>query len=390
MILRWFLSRTVRQAVQMRRHVRKILNHQRDILSSQAIQAVEAAIDSLKKTVEAGVEKKAIIDQMTELEKVANKWLKPYPSPALRENIEVMLVAIAVAMGIRTFFLQPFKIPTGSMQPTLYGIWSENLKGVQDAQIPNRLARFWRYWAYGEKYIHVVAETSGEFRQAEAPKRFILFNIRQRFQVGDTWYTLWFPPDQLFEPQYRRAGVEPGQHFEKGEDIIKARIESGDHLFVDRMTYNFRRPKRGEIIVFKTQGIRDWRVPQDQFYIKRLVALGGETVKIGPDNHLIIKSPEIDSMKDGQRLTAATPHFEFLYGFDGNGDNSDYCGHVATERLADGKELTVGPRHYVVMGDNTRNSLDSRYWGDFPQENVIGKSSFVYWPFNKRFGLGYR
>jgi signal peptidase I len=292
-----------------------------------------------------------------------------------------MLVAIAVAMGIRTFFLQPFKIPTGSMQPTLYGIWSENLKGAQGARIPNRAERFWRYWVYGEKYIHVVAETSGEFRQAEPPTRFILFNLRQRFQVGDTWYTLWFPPDQLFDPQYRRAGIEPGQHFEKGEDIIKAKLESGDHLFVDRMTYNFRRPKRGEIIVFKTLGIRDWRVPQDQFYIKRLVALGGETVKIGPDNHLII---------NGQRLTAATPHFEFLYGFDGNGDNNDYCGHVATERLADGKELTVSTRHYIVMGDNTRNSLDSRYWGDFPQENVIGKSSFVYWPFNKRFGLGYR
>lgn len=381
MILRWFLSRTVRQAVQMRRHVRKILNHQRDILSPQAIQAVEAAMDAVKKATEAGVEKNAMLDQMTELEKVANKWLRPYPSPALRENVEVMLVAIAVAMGIRTFFLQPFKIPTGSMQPTLFGIWSENLKGPPEARMPNRVERFWQYWVYGEKYIHIVAETPGEFRQAEPPTRFILFNLRQRFQVGDTWYTIWFPPDQLFEPQYRRAGIEPGQHFAKGEDIIRARIESGDHLFVDRLTYNFRRPKRGEIIVFKTKGIRDWRVPQDQFYIKRLVALGGETVKIGRDNHLVI---------NGQRLTAATPHFEFLYGFDANGEANDYCGHVAMDLLADGKELPVRPRHYLVMGDNTRNSLDSRYWGDFSQENVIGKSSFVYWPFNKRFGIGYR
>jgi len=61
---------------------------------------------------------------MENLEKAANKWLKPYPNAGYRENGEVLLVALTVAMGIRTFFLQPFKIPTGSMQPTLYGVTS--------------------------------------------------------------------------------------------------------------------------------------------------------------------------------------------------------------------------------------------------------------------------
>ena len=61
---------------------------------------------------------------MEELEFAANKWLKLYPNAMWRENVEVLLVAIAVAMAIRTFFLQPFKIPTGSMQPTLYGVTS--------------------------------------------------------------------------------------------------------------------------------------------------------------------------------------------------------------------------------------------------------------------------
>ena len=48
------------------------------------------------------------------------------------------------------------------------------------------------------------------------------------------------------------------------------------------------------------------------------------------------------------------------------------------------------PKHYLVMGDNAMNSYDSRYWGDFSQENVIGKSSLVYWPISSRFGWGYR
>src|SRR5262245_13361699 len=196
MMLKWCLSRTVRQDVQMRRHV----------------------------SFGRGAEKKVVLDQMTSLEGVANKWLKPYPSPALRENIEVMVVAIAVAMGIRTFFLQPFKIPTGSMQPTLFGIVHEDLRGRSDQALPNPLQTFWRYWVYGEKYIHVIAKAPGEFRQAEPPTRFILFNIRQRFQVGDEWYTIWFPPDQLFDPQYHRAGIDIGQRFSTGDDIIKLKV----------------------------------------------------------------------------------------------------------------------------------------------------------------------
>ena len=51
-------------------------------------------------------------------------------------------------------------------------------------------------------------------------------------------------------------------------------------------------------------------------------------------------------------------------------------------------QLPLG--RYMAMGDNTLNSSDSRFWGDFPQENIIGKCWFVYWPFTERFGWGYR
>ena len=112
MILRWFLSKTVRQATAMRKHVQKLLNHQRDILSPQAIEAIQAAMASCQKAVAENADKAALEKQMENLEKAANKWLKPYPNAAWRENVEVLLVALAVAMGIRTFFLQPFKIPT--------------------------------------------------------------------------------------------------------------------------------------------------------------------------------------------------------------------------------------------------------------------------------------
>jgi len=394
MILQWFLSKTVRQATAMRKHVQKLLNHQRDILAPQAIEAVQAAMVGCQKAVADNADKPVLEKQMENLEKAANKWLKPYPNAAWRENVEVLLVALAVAMGIRTFFLQPFKIPTGSMQPTLYGVTSENLINEPNFRIPTGLTRV-RQWFEGISYIHLVAENDGQVQRVERPFGIHIFNFWQKVVAGGKTYMIWFPPD-YGDPRTgsleARAGLQSDHSFRKGEDIVKLRVSAGDHLFVDRMTYNFRPPKRGEIIVFETKGIDN--LPQDQFYIKRMVALGGERVQLGEDRHLII---------DGKRLDATTPHFENVYSFlhDNKGNpkeparESHYSGHVNSPYLApyfQGKPdgVLVAPDHYMVMGDNTMNSYDSRGWGDFPATNVIGKSFFVYWPITDRFGWGNR
>ena len=388
MILHWFLSKTVRQATAMRKHVQKLLNHQRDILSPRAVNAIEVAMANCQQTVAENADKPALERQMENLEKAANKWLKPYPSPAWRENVEVLLVALAVAMGIRTFFLQPFKIPTGSMQPTLYGVTSENLINQPNFKIPTGLTRI-REWFKGISYIHLVAENDGSLELVESPFRILIFNIWQKLVVGGKTFIIWFPPDYGAPPAGSlegRAGLRRDQSFRKGEDIVKLRVSAGDHLFVDRMTYNFRPPKRGEIIVFETKGIK--KLPPDQFYIKRMVARGGDRVQIGDDRHLRLS---------GNRLDASTPHFENVYSFNPKDppNESQYSGHVNSPFLApifqDQPEgVTVAPDHFMVMGDNTMNSYDSRAWGDFPATNVIGKSFFVYWPITDRFGWGNR
>ena len=123
-LIHWLLSKTVRDATAMRRHVQKLLDHQRDLLSPQALENLRAAIAAVKQAVAVPADKPELEKQMQKLEETATKWLKPYPNPGYRENVEVLLVALTIAMGIRTFFLQPFKIPTGSMQPTLYGVTS--------------------------------------------------------------------------------------------------------------------------------------------------------------------------------------------------------------------------------------------------------------------------
>ncbi len=76
-----------------------------------------------------------------------------------------------------------------------------------------------------------------------------------------------------------------GRVFHKGEDVIKIKVTAGDHLFVDRLSYNFHKPSRGDVIVFETAGIPEDqreanRIPDDEFYIKRLVGLPGEKLRI--------------------------------------------------------------------------------------------------------------
>src|ERR1051326_7759628 len=409
MNLKWFLSGTVRQATAMRKHVQKLLNHQRDILSAQAVQTIQSSIVELQNTLTAQPDKATIEKKMQDLENVANKWLKPYPHAAWRENFEVLLVALAVAMGIRTFFLQPFKIPTGSMQPSLFGVTSypepasimgrvppEVMRsGMANLEIPTGWQRI-REWFEGISYLHIVAEADGELPAVDPPTRFLIFNLWQTLVVGGKSYTIWFPPDYGEATLQQRAGIYVGHTFQKGQEIVKLKVAAGDHLFVDRVTYNFRAPERGEIIVFETRGIPTLR--QDQFYIKRMVAMRGENVQIGDDRHLLI---------NGRRLDASMPHFEKVYSFDPKQPprESQYSGHVneAVVRhyypqflglLAPlfpdaSASYTIRPDHFMVMGVNTMNSLDSRSWGDFPADNVIGKSFFVYWPITERFGWGY-
>ncbi len=396
LFLQWFLSRTLRHAIATRKHVQRLVQHQRDLLTPQALLAMQTAIGELQAAIVSNASKEALEKQMENIEVAANKWLKPYPNAAWRENVEVLLVALAVAMGIRTFFLQPFKIPTGSMQPTLFGVTSTALQREPDFQFPTGWAAVGD-WFKGISYIHKVAVTDGNLTAVDQPTRLLIFNLWQTIVVGGVSYTIWFPPDYGSQNLLDRAGIHIGQHFRAGEDIIKMKVSSGDHLFVDRLTYNFRPPARGEIIVFETRGIMG--LPQDQFYIKRMVAKGNEKVQIGDDRHLII---------DGQRLTASTPHFEKVYSFNPKVPprESHYSGHVNEKVYNDfypnhfGQPLsplfpdqsvtnTIHPNHYMVMGDNTMNSFDSRSWGDFPATNVIGKSFFVYWPITDRFGIGY-
>lgn len=439
MSLRRFFSSAIREAVAMRKHVQRLLNAQRDVLKPNAIAAVEEKINELNAAVAGGANDGAIRIKTEELQFAGEKWIKQYPNPVWRENVEVLLVAIAVAMAIRTFFLQPFKIPTGSMQPTLYGITStpdfytltpgvkefdylnDSMKAVVKSEvaaqekaenslvIPQGWDRF-KDWLHGISYVHFVAPEDGNVDTIQNPWPGAIFNLYQRIEFAGKWYTILFPPDYGEEPLDVRTGLRlnPSRVFHKGDDVVKIRVRAGDHLFVDRVTYNFRPPQRGEIVVFETAGIEALG-PEEQntFYIKRLVGLGGDRLSLKQD-YEVTHLPSFMQMQmnqddvpvghlvvNGKDITADTPHFKNLYSFsdppkgttilDYQEDN--YFGHAMLRALEPGGEVDVQPHHAFVMGDNTFNSSDSRYWGDFPETKIIGKSFFVYWPISKRWGV---
>jgi signal peptidase I len=406
---RWFISQTVRNACAAHKHYRKLLAAQSDLLSAPAIAAVQLKLDELTVAIRSGHAGQMNV-KAEELQFAAEKNLLRYPHAAWRENVEVLLVALAVAMAIRTFFLQPFKIPTGSMQPTLFGVNSQNLLGEKNFKVPSGWERV-KEWFAGISYVHVVAPVDGALEAYSPITHFLIFNIKQTITIGGVTQTIWFPPDygesqiRNLDPFIYRSHLyeHADQVYHKGDDVVNFRVSAGDHLFVDRLSYNFRKPARGDTIVFETAGIAEDRrelygIPDDEFYIKRLVGLPGEKVSIGDDRHLRI---------NGVRLDAKTPHFENVYGFDPNQPprDSQWSGHLNGTVMQQNNINTVGgllffPDEQTVvdvptnsclpMGDNTCNSLDSRFWGPIPESYVIGKSFFVYWPLTARFGWNNR
>ncbi len=282
-----------------------------------------------------------------------------------RENLEVIVVAIAVAMAFRTYFLQPFKIPTGSMQPTLYGIhYSPAESATALDRFPLSLVKL---ALFGERRQELTAKAAGELR---GPMRDPT-GTPVRDKDGLWVYAVGGVEHRIPKEATLYGGV--GNTVVTGQRLAAWNRTIGDHLFVNRVRWNVRAPARGEVMVFKTQGIA--RLDPKTHYIKRLVGLPGETISID-EPRLVINGKRVDGPEPIVRIENREP---------------GYAGYVMAGPGADflsvpGQSVRLGSDQFFGMGDNTHNSFDSRYWGPVPSANLVGPAWIVYWPLSSRWG----
>ncbi len=401
----------------------KVFHYRRDVLPAAQLAELQSETAGLKALVKekAGVEKlKLGIERLEEVLRRTGGAI--YPKSSLVENVEFFLVAAIVILGIRTYFLQPFKIPTNSMWPTYNGMTPEAFPRKDDE--PGYLMNAVRFVAFGAQPKRVDAPAAGEvmipvgaggprvsipYREVSGRSWLVFPTTLKEYviYVGGKPATVRVPMDFDFEwavrdcffpnatPSHEPGGVDlarvlarqadapaldggrirllkTGKTVREGERVMAFDILTGDQLFVDRMSYHFVPPAVGSGFVFRTGNIEGIaRVYGDQYYIKRLAGVPGETLEIRDFGLFTNGKP-----------TQGSPVFAANAKREGN-----HVGYRYEGLLSPGRQVKLGKNEYFALGDNSANSADGRYWGTVPAKDVVGRPVLVYYPFTSHWGL---
>lgn len=369
----FFTPRHIKEAKHFLHGARKFLAYKKDILTDAHRRDLEGLIDSLKTAIRCR-DRKAIDRAIHSINTLVDRAIPPAKHAWIRENVEVILVAIVIAAGVKAYLLQPFRIPTGSMQPTLYGI-----VGVPTGTPPpNILVRAFDLVVRGRHHFDLQASTSDVVASLEE-RTYLNFFTFTTIRFRNSSQTLFVPRDPLM----RYFHVVPGREYSAGEVIARGHMDTGDQIFVDKLSYNFVKPALGDVFVFKTTGIREIEDGLDpamgsQHYIKRLCGLPGETLRIAPPELFI--DGKIPGLFVLQRVMSMKNGYQ---GYSNNGRNGPPFRFLGSPQAT----FTVPPATYFALGDNSYHSRDSRDWGGVPERNVAGRGLIVYWPFSERWGL---
>jgi signal peptidase I len=172
------------------------------------------------------------------------------------------------------------------------------------------------------------------------------------------------------------------QAFQIPSESMENTLLIGDYLLVDKLRYGgsqlwdsilpYRAVRRGDVVVFH------YPVHPSEHFVKRVVGVPGDRVRLINRRVYVNRNPLTepyaryssdvrDAFRDDfPRLDNAVPGLEGRW-------------WLQMRKLVEDGELIVPQGHYFVLGDNRDESLDSRYWGFVPQENIIGRPLLIYW-----------
>jgi signal peptidase I len=376
----FFTPRYVKDARHFCEAARRIVRYRLDLLSPKQIAEIDVRVEALEKAMKAR-DRDAVRTRTEDLESTVGRITPPRDHAGWRENCEVLLVAIVIAAGVRAYLLEPFKIPTGSMQPTLNGV-----VGYPTAEPPpNPLVRAFDFVVLGRTFIDEKVTSDDVVVRMEERSKLNYFTWTNVIGQHSN-YTI-FAPKAVVERDFgiyapdNREG-RPATVLKAGQTLARGYVNNGDFVLVNKLAYNFMMPKRGDVFVFRTTDITliEATIPEgmgSQHYIKRLAGTPGTALRIAQPQLFIngtladgIGFRRVMSLKDDYHgYSNPPPYMRAMY------------------LTSPDETFTVPEKCYFALGDNSFHSSDSRFWGIVPEQNITGKAFVAFWPFTAHWGF---
>lgn len=331
------IKRLRRRVTKSLKETKKVVHRYRKKIPQNVLEIIHNDIAKLEDIIHTEEDYYQLEKHCYSLSESIDKRIKLYRKSIIHEYAEALIVAGILALIVRVFIVEAFKIPTGSMQPTLHGA---QYYGTGDRIFVNK-------FIYGAKSPTKIILTDIRLPYIQLPA--LRKPKRGDIVVFSTWDIALLDKEEQKKDFIKRLVGLPG-------DTIEIRGLRRESLFA------------WSEAIGKMSFIRNARKvydPDGKIYIEGECSTTRHALRSGPiepDEGVVLVNGKI---LDDPEVFRFIPYL-----------NEGPFG----ER---GKPIVVPENSYFVLGDNSASSKDSRFWGFVPHENLRGKSFFIYWPLNR-------